>query len=291
MDQAGMDPAARSLMLRGPSAPERQSARAKYLHYSYLQKQWWHPMCEILAVNANVNVPVTMAWNSFRSRGKGNPDGWGLAYISDGSFHVEKYPQPLLSDSRSIGAAKPIRTNQFLSHVRNRVTGSRSEENTQPFVDQDGHFAISSTMVGAGIGRRSPIAAGHDIRGQTGCEVLFHLLIENGVRQTLSQALRNASLPDEASVSFVFSDGETQYAFQYNRPLYWITRKPPHDRIVHFNDPDQPEFEANLKFEKGDGEVATLIASTRLTNEEWNEIGHRELLVVSRGEVIDRKQF
>lgn len=248
-------------------------------------------MCEVLAVNANTEVPVMLAWRAFRHRGKYNADGWGLAYLNNGGFEVKRFITSLAEDVRGTDAPSRVRTTHFLGHVRYRVQGKRSKENTQPFLDAQQRYAIAATMSSCRVTTRFRQEVQDRLKGDTGPEILFAILCEEDVAEVIERVFLEESLGRRARASFVLSDGEAQYAFAYNRPLYYLTRKPPHSSSVRLKDPAQPSFEAELSVEKGTNEVATIIASTPLTDEDWTEMSHREFAIIRGGEVEATRQL
>ncbi len=64
-------------------------------------------------------------------------DGWGLAYLnSDDKWTLYKSLQPIYQDKK-LSELKSIKTKAVILHVRRATTGSKSLQNTQPFLYRD----------------------------------------------------------------------------------------------------------------------------------------------------------
>ena len=67
-------------------------------------------MCELLGISNEAPVQVEAMLRAFQRRGgeiADNPDGWGLAFLSDGRFTLGKEPLPAADRPQ---AASPPRT-------------------------------------------------------------------------------------------------------------------------------------------------------------------------------------
>jgi predicted glutamine amidotransferase len=245
-------------------------------------------VCEILIVNANRPVPVLLSWRAFRHRGCANPDGWGFAYLDGEGFVVNRFLTNLADDPSGPRAPDPVRTTHFLAHVRYQIQGAVSPENTQPFLGSSGGLALASTMSGCQVTTRFRQEVSDALKGDTGPEVLLALFAGNDVLDVVRRVFVDAPHGPAARASFVLSDGETQTAFAFHRSLFWITRRPPHDSVVRLLDPAEASFRAELRLEKNEDEVATIVASRPLTDESWSEISHRQLVTIRNG-VIERR--
>lgn len=241
-------------------------------------------MCEILAINVNRPTSIMLAWRSFGHRGVHNPDGWGYAYLENDRFKEKRFLTTLPNDSTTADAPKDVRTSQFLGHVRYKVQGKRTTENTQPFLGAVDSCAFAGTMSNCRVTSRFSKEVCEMLKGDTGPEVLFALLRRDKLDDVLNRVFLSQTLP-KAKASFVFAHDDLMQVFSFNRPVYYLTRFPPHKNRVKLTDPSQPDFEANLNMEKDSDEVATILASTPLTDEDWSELHHCELLTISRGRV------
>lgn len=247
-------------------------------------------MCDILAVNANKPVPVQLSWRAFAHRGQFNPHGWGFSYLADGGFVLRRYVTNLADNPAGPSAPASVRTRHFLAHVRYRVQGGVSPDNTQPFLGSTGALALAATMSRCRVTSRFRDEVSDVVQGDTGPEILMALLQRSSdILDVIRRVFLETPLGPGARASFVLSDGHAQTAFSYNRSLFVTTRRPPHDSVVRLRDPTQTAFAAELRLEKEEDEIASVVASVALTNERWVEIGHRELIVIRDG-VIEHKE-
>lgn len=251
-------------------------------------------MCEVLAISANRPVGVSFSWAGFEEEGTSNPDGWGYAYRTDGGLVRRRYARTLNRRDDATDLAGEVESPVFLAHVRQKVQGPRSEENSQPFFDpEDGVAGVLTVSAGCRVSTRYRDQVGDLREGNTGAELLFLLLVRGardhggldpGLRQVVQEVFDPGELEDGARASFVLTDGRRLLAFRHSKPLWRVTREPPHDRDVRLRDPDLPEYKARLRLQKATQETATLFATVRLTQgEKWERLPERTLLAVEDG--------
>lgn len=252
-------------------------------------------MCEILAISANKPVGVTFSWAAFEERGSRNPDGWGYAFTTDNALERRRYARTLTHQDEDAGLVGAIESPVFLAHVRYRVQGPRTEESAQPFVDGAGDIAAVLTVSrGCRLTARYSDCVGDLREGSTGAELLFWLLVrgadEHGglvpeMRQVVHHVFDPAQLHKRAQSSFVVTDGRTLIAFRHHKPLWWLTRAPPHEENVRLRNPNLPAYKADLLLEKSRDEVATVMATEKLSRgERWEALPERTLVAVRDGE-------
>jgi len=246
------------------------------------------------------NLPVTprISFKGFRYRGKENPDGWGLAFYPDKSAIVFKEPISAIKSplSRFIAEYREVRSKIFIGHVRYASRGGVSFKNTHPFKRElNGReyvFAHNGTLSDEvrdllELGRFKPV-------GETDSEYVFcHLLKcieERGIDtwdkrdfEWLARKLREIN--EYGTFNCIFSDGRFLFCYYdvsgYNG-LCFVQRKPPYGRI-RLRDKD---WEINLAGEKDPRQRGFVIATRRLTNEEWISFCPGELIVFKDGELI-----
>lgn len=251
-------------------------------------------MCEVLAISANEPVEVSFSWAGFQRRGTRNPDGWGYAYRDGDQLDGKRYGRSLSRQDEAAQLAGTVETSVFLAHVRVKVQGERSAKNAQPFVAADVGVAGALTVSrGCRITSRYKSTYGDRREGTTGAELLFWRLVDAvanhgglvpGLRHALPEAFDSGALQDRAQSSFALTDGTTIAAFRHAKPLYAVTREPPHDRSVRLRDPDLDPYEADLRLEKSPAETATVFATKPLTcGEEWRPVPDRTLVTVRDG--------
>lgn len=253
-------------------------------------------MCELLAISATRPVGVSFSWAGFESAGDRNPDGWGYAHLQDTSFERHRYARRLTEEDEAAPQAANVVSPVFLGHVRRAVQGDVKRVNSQPFVGAVGRLAGIFTVSRCRITRRFRGEVEDRCEGDTGAEILFRLLslrTEQAGRTGLELAgvveevFDPEQLGSEASASFVLSHGRQLYAFRHKKPLWWVTRAPPHTNEVRLRDPDLPAYKASLRLEKGPGETATVLATVRLTDEDgWELLPAGRLTVFRDGRKV-----
>lgn len=250
-------------------------------------------MCELFGMTCNKTVSVSFTWSGFLSRGRQNPDGWGVAfYPDDKSVCVIKEPSPSIDSpmAQFLKSRDFVKSRIVISHVRRASRGAPAYHNTHPFVRElfgrEWVFAHNGTVID-----KIPDPRFYEPIGETDSERAFCVMLDE-----LRELGRNASLSERTEVieklaimfsergtfNFLMSDGEFIYAFWsgYNT-LYYLVRAPPHHgRISLLADED---FRIDLSTLKEEDEVATIIATTRLTNENWNNFPCKALMVFKNG--------
>ncbi len=258
-------------------------------------------MCELLGMSFNVPVRPNISFRGFRRRGEDNKDGWGLVYYPDEAAQIIKEPLKAGKShlSEFLQNYKGIKSRVLIAHVRRVSKGEKTYKNTHPYQRElDGKdyvFAHNGTLYNypeLPLGRFKPI-------GETDSEYAFcHLLhsidekrITHWTEENLNWlAGKLEAINEYGRFNCLFSDGE--YIFCYHdkegyNGLCFVERKPPYGTI-HLSDQD---WEIDLAREKkpGKGEPEQrgfIIATHRLTDEEWKHFQHGELLVFKNGEMI-----
>jgi glutamine amidotransferase len=254
-------------------------------------------MCELLALSFNLPVAPCVSFKGFRKRGEDNPDGWGLAFYPDKSVQIFKEPLSAKESflSEFVEKYHKIKSQIFIAHVRKASKGSVYFRNTHPFNRElNGReyvFAHNGTLLNyekkLKLGRFRPI-------GETDSEYVFcHLLscIEErkikewgeGDFKWLSSKLRKIN--EFGSFNCLLSDGKHLFAYHdmngYNA-LQFLHRKPPYSEIRLIDE----DWRIDLGEEKDPRQKGYIIATRRLTNEEWKSFRYGELMVFKDGELI-----
>jgi predicted glutamine amidotransferase len=217
-----------------------------------------------MAIIADRPVGADLSWAGHQLGARRNPHGWGVAWLErPGVFRSRKQPCQLPAGRRGRKLIRGIRSVRFVAHTRYRVKGAITLANTQPFVSPDGQHAFSGTMVGCG--RRGFHRRVRDrLAGQTGTEVLFQLLVlaverdgASGLPGVVSEFFDSKTLPEDARASFVFCARDRVFLFRHRKPLYYLRRS----------------------------DAATVVASEKLTGEDWLPVPDRQLLAVGCGRI------
>lgn len=136
-------------------------------------------MCGITAFSGKYapNKAVAMTLGQL-SRGI---QGAGVAFIADQSLHVVKAPIHPLQLATQNKFFWGLKTYSAISHNRMPSKGNVKLENTHPFMDCQGRFALvhNGTVLGLDNTREQLKAEGHQILGDTDSEVVAHLICKH----------------------------------------------------------------------------------------------------------------
>ncbi|MEW6035511.1 MAG: class II glutamine amidotransferase [Candidatus Micrarchaeota archaeon] len=253
-------------------------------------------MCELLGMSFNSPIRPSISFTGFRSRGRINRHGWGVAFYPDHSAQVIKEPINAGASrlSNFLKGYENLRSKIVLAHVRHATVGSHNRMNTHPFEREMGGrdyvFAHNGTLKGYGrlaLGAYRPI-------GTTDSEHAFCHLLERirkrGVRSwgaedfrwLLSQLSRINRL---GFMNCLLSDGEHLFAYRGadgKRPLYLVSRVPPYGKVKLL---DQ-DFEIDLGRDAHKGVHGFVVATCPLTNEPWIPFSKGHLVVFRDGKVV-----
>lgn len=214
-------------------------------------------------------------------------DGWGLAIHDEDQkkWHLHKGVERASDDATFHELAVGSRGEMLVAHIRKRTVGVTSLENTHPFLRGRWIFAHNGTIKDLDWLRAgTSVARAGEIEGQTDSELFFAFLLtvmdgagdQPGARdKALAAAVRDArNREDFGSFNFILSDGVVLYAHRFGRTLFLLERGP-HDAV-------------RLRRASEDGSVvetpwsqrrhALFVASEKMTDEPWQEIGERTLL-------------
>jgi glutamine amidotransferase len=189
-----------------------------------------------------------------------NDSGWGTAVYRRGEGeipHLVRIPRPAYEDD-SFQAATALKGRIFNTHVRRATMGGLEPENTHPFVLDHYSFSHNGTIIDfprlRGRGCRAP-------SGQTDSEHFFNFLLRDLDPDDIPGSLRRAVLGviqreiRFSGINFLFSDGRVLYAYRLGLfDLHWLARQ---------------------------GQL--LVASERVTGEEWQEVGQDVLVCLDPG--------
>jgi len=94
-------------------------------------------MCELFGISSDYPVTASQELDKFRLRGgqtADNPDGWGLAWWENGTFHLSKEPIPAHQSALFAQLCGTARSNLIIAHVRKaKFPPTKSMSNTHPF--------------------------------------------------------------------------------------------------------------------------------------------------------------
>ena len=227
-------------------------------------------MCELFGMSCAAPDRATQSLPVFSNRySSSNPDGWGLAYYQGGRAIVEKNPTMAKGDPSFREAVARARSEVIVAHLRHGNVGGVCRENCHPFLlnsrGADMVFAHNGTVRGIA---RSP--------DRTDSESVFHELITEAVNYAGGGRI-HGDYPGivrgiktifnrygrAIHLNFLLSDGAMLYTFS------------------HY--PGKPMFLLRREKDYGD---AILVATQKLSSENWLEIPADRLLVLNRGRVF-----
>ncbi len=95
-------------------------------------------MCELLGISSSRPVNAQTLLHALRRRGgetADNADGWGLAFLRDDRFMLDKEPLPAAHSRRFAELAAALHTDLLIAHVRKaRLPRVNTLANTHPFL-------------------------------------------------------------------------------------------------------------------------------------------------------------
>ena len=163
-----------------------------------------------------------------------NGDGFGIAWYGDGMEGnkpgLYRDVLPAWADDNLVNLCRMVKSRLFLAHVRASTTGETSRTNCHPFTHGNWSFMHNGKIADFERIRRNLESCLCDElyqarRGTTDSELLFLLLLENGLDQSPHLAVTKTidqivQIQDSNSspnrITCAFSDGETIYGFRHS---------------------------------------------------------------------------
>ncbi|MEX1228659.1 MAG: class II glutamine amidotransferase [Planctomycetaceae bacterium] len=267
-------------------------------------------MCRLYGFRANeetkVECSLVQAQNALILQsesdeiGRMHPDGWGISVYNKRVPDVERRATAAYQDLHFSHTAERIFAKTVVAHVRRATVGGISLNNTHPFTYDCWTFAHNGTL--SGFDRlQSRIVDETDPelqelqQGTTDSEHIFYWLLtrlkEHGFALSLDvsdeiavgqvvadavQTLANWSgefaAADPPKLNLVLTNGVVFVATRWNNSLHWVARENIHDcelcGIPH------------IRHRGGITYRAVVVASERISQEEWNELPNRSVLMV-----------
>ena len=234
-------------------------------------------------------------------------DGWGIAYYDDTDVQLIR-DTTCASSSQWVQFVEQqeIRSTLVLSHIRKATTGNVAIKNTQPFARELGgrmhSFAHNGHVPAIREHSRFRIDSFHPI-GDTDSEYAFCALLER-----IKPLWRNHEATPELTArlgvvaefakdlgqigvaNFLYCDGEVLFAHGHRRKQVDGEFKPPGLHLLHRQCSRKDQFAetAGVSVISANQEVI-LVASVPLTAEAWEPFRKGEVVVISKGQVVDRK--
>ncbi|MFB9136985.1 class II glutamine amidotransferase [Vibrio sp. AK197] len=186
-----------------------------------------------------------------------NADGFGLGWYTErstpGQFHEVL---PAWGDENLKSLTHHIRSHRFMAHIRSSTGTQVSRSNCHPFIIGNWMFLHNGqigdfTKVKYELERRLPEYLYIEKRGTTDSELIFLLMIKNGLRHTPVKAIRTTIAEIESVIeekqagehpfkaSMCISDGDQFWVVRYSTDEQppTIFAKPQQDAMVLASEP------------------------------------------------------
>lgn len=250
-------------------------------------------MCRLFGLRANRPVDLEFslvgATKNFASLGRRNPDGFGI-----GRYH-QKQPITYKSTDQADECSALPGISRYLSkvwiaHVRHATAGGLDVKNCHPFRQESWLFAHNGSIDGVDAvlemldeSRRSVI------EGETDSEVYFQWVLQNidtagDIIDGIGSALKMVRNVSHSGLNFLLTDGHSLYAYRESAghedyySLYYLCRDPSKPGPTEYR---SPEVGTLMRSKALNCERAVLVCSEALSDEDWQLIPRRQLLVVA----------
>lgn len=218
-------------------------------------------MCRMFGLVARQPVEARSllreAPRSLRTLAREHRDGWGVALRTAAEWVIHRGIESADESARFAEVADDATGKVVIAHVRQKTVGCTALANTHPFQRDAFVFAHNGSITAIpAIATRASERRLAEIEGETDSERLFAMVLTHiddagDVERGVIGAVRTLhGLGDIGSASFLLSCGSRLYAHRAGRSLF--ARET----------------------------ASVVIASEQLTDETWNELPERSLVVV-----------
>lgn len=196
-------------------------------------------MCELFGISASRPEMASEALARLRLRGgleADNPDGWGIAWLADGAFHLVKEPLPAYLSTLFAELSEQTCSSLMVAHVRKaRHPPVNTMDNTHPFRGECcgkewifAHNGLVPEIVGM---EQENLQAVCHPSGETDSEYAFCHLLSHLARD-FNHPVAEASMPFASlaaaselvaslgKFNFLLSDGENLIAYGHDHLHY-----------------------------------------------------------------------
>jgi len=266
-------------------------------------------MCELFAMSGRERATVNFSLSVLAEHGgKSAPhaDGWGIAFYEENDVRVLR-DTTCASQSKWVEfvGQQQLRSRLVLSHLRKATDGVIAIKNTQPFSRELGGrmhvFAHNGHVPNIRTHSRFSVKSFRPI-GDTDSEIAFCALLERlkplwfnsdaspdpTARLDIVTAF-SRDLGEIGLANFLYSDGEFLFVHGHRRKQADGEYKAPGLYVLHrqcaITDPYAETAGVSITSTNQD---VILVASVPLTVEAWQPLEQGEVLMISRGEIIDR---
>lgn len=271
-------------------------------------------MCRLYGITGNqparVECSLVEAQNALLqqsiqdSRGRTNPDGWGVGIYEHGSPTVYKSARAASHDTEFRDTAESVVSRSVVAHIRAATVGSTGLDNTHPFTHGPWLFAHNGTLAGfeelkPQLEAEIPEHLLRQRRGETDSELMFLWLLgrmpahgldplsgadsANQIVELLAAAVpelsrRAEEVGETALLNFLLSDGVHLGASRWGNTLSLVERTGWTDCDVcgttHLTGTGESKYRA------------IAIASEPITRENWVEIPDRSFVGATNGHLV-----
>jgi predicted glutamine amidotransferase len=255
-------------------------------------------MCRLLGIIASeptdFRIVLREAPRSLAALSREHRDGWGMAvYDEQVGWRLEKGIACAGEDERFHRLAVGSRGEVLVSHVRQKTVGETSLANTHPFERGRWVFAHNGTVKDiAWLRARVSPERLAEVHGETDSELLFAWLLtrldragvahspagpetDRAIGSGMREAHENASL---GAYNFLLSDGDSLYAHRLGRTMHLLERGPHDAPRSSRRSRDGTVVETPWSQRR----TAVFVASEKITDEPWQEVGDGMLLRLDR---------
>ena len=271
--------------------------------------------CELLnAQNA------LLAQSRRDTRGLSNPHGWGMASLDGGTAQCVRQVEPATESERYREQALQLEGTTLLGHVRRATVGDPSPDNTHPFrhgssfLIHNGHVPAFEAVRPRLLDRLSDEHR-HRIRGSTDSEHIFALLLQlrdeapnapiHAITRRAVRLLQTwcdeapgdvytgvSAVPfddldtvadevihDTLALNLLWTDGQWLGGARLNRSLWALRRTESY--VCPLCGDDHTDAPASDPYR------ATVLASERITDEDWQQVPNGSVFHVADDGVLD----
>ncbi len=211
----------------------------------------WCFMCRLFAFKSDVfnlgHHPLLLADNALMRQSVEHPDGWGLAYYTQGVPHVLKSLGRAQDSKDFERLSRNIVADTMLAHIRRRTQGDISLVNCHPFQYGSWVMAHNGDLPGFSLTKEELLKNLEpqflrSILGSTDSEVYFALILQElknlgilnlthppvqqvakalraALKKIVSTAKKYQATEEEASLNVILSNGSFVLAYRKGRQL------------------------------------------------------------------------
>lgn len=171
-------------------------------------------MCGIFGIVANDASAANTTFKGLLDIEYRGYDSWGVAYLDNGAFKVEKEIGFLPKDKKFPG------TEIAIGHTRWATHGGVTELNAHPHTSCDKKIVMVHNGIVENYLELKKVLSGHEIKSETDTEIIVHL-IEDEFKTSgdLKRAVSNVFKKAHGLNAFVVTDGKTIVAVKKGSPI------------------------------------------------------------------------